>query len=57
MHLVGFIIRITGTIKYEPRIILSVGDLRVSFTIKLSFFYISLSDGFISFEGPPVFVC
>ena len=57
MHLVGFIIRITGIMKYEPRIILSVGGLRVFFAIKLSCFYIRLLAGCISFEGPPVFVC
>ena len=43
--------------KYEPRIILSVGGLRVFFAIKLSCFYIRLLAGCISFEGPPVFVC
>ena len=29
---------VIGTIKYEPRIIRSVGDVAFSFTIKLSYF-------------------
>lgn len=58
MKHMGFV---TVTIKYEPRIILSVGEVAVSFTSKPSSFclfsYISSSAGSISSKGPPVFVC